>query len=116
GGPDRGLVLARIRPPGPHDVARRARLRVREHAPRHAPQVRLTAPVPAENLEEGTMTAEIGASATGALPGPGAPASAGAVRATAAGTGAPARNAAALLRRYRALALAGDLTSGVVAA
>jgi exopolysaccharide biosynthesis polyprenyl glycosylphosphotransferase len=62
------------------------------------------------------MAAEIGASAPGTVPGPVAPASAGVGRAAVARKVATARDAAALLRRYRALAVGGDLACAAVAA
>ena len=62
------------------------------------------------------MVAEIGASPRTPVPGQAQPASRRAAGDAGGPAAAPARNAAAVLRRYRRLALAGDLLSGAVAA
>jgi exopolysaccharide biosynthesis polyprenyl glycosylphosphotransferase len=62
------------------------------------------------------MVAEIGASPPSGAPGQAEPASRRAARATAPPAATRARNAAAVLRRYRRLAVAGDLISGAAAA
>jgi exopolysaccharide biosynthesis polyprenyl glycosylphosphotransferase len=62
------------------------------------------------------MVAEIGASARGPVPAQVVPPAALAGGATAGQAEAPGRTAGALLRRYRGLALAGDLMCGAIAA
>ena len=64
------------------------------------------------------MVAEIGASGRGGIPGPPVPPPRGEAHTILASprAAAPSRTAAGLLRRYRALALAADLTAGALAA
>src|SRR5690242_1421311 len=64
------------------------------------------------------MAAEIGASGRSGIPAPHVPPPRGEARTIPAppGAAAPIRTAAGLLRRYRTLALAADLTAGALAA